>query len=187
MLQYWRMEKERTMEKPQSKLSFMAMSLMFKIRDIVRPRKNVLAEAGIKPGISVLDFGCGPGGYLLPLYRLVGANGKIFALDYNPQAITSVKALIARHGLNNVEAILSDRATGLPDSAVDVVLLYDVFHHLEKADDILKEMHRVLKPGGILSVSDHHMTVTDIESGITVGGLFKLLKHGLKVHNFVKV
>ena len=175
------------MKKPQNKLSFIAMSLMFKIRDIVRPRKGVLSEAGLKPGISVLDFGCGPGGYLLPLYKLVDASGKIFALDFNPQAIKSVEALTAKHGLNNVEAILSDGATGLPGSSIDVVLLYDVFHHLEKADDILEELHRVLKPNGVLSVSDHHMTVADIESGITTGGFFRLLKQESKVHNFIKV
>ena len=105
----------------------------------------------------------------------------------NPQAIESVKALAAKNNFKNVETILSDGATGLPDASIDAVLLYDVFHHLGRPNDILAEFHRILKAGGVLSVSDHHMTGEDIESGITAAGLFRLSKKGKKVHNFVRV
>jgi len=175
------------MAEPQPGFGFTGMSLMFKFRDLIRPRKNVLKEVDIKPGYHVLDFGCGPGGYLLPLSRLIGASGKNFALDMNPQAIKSVKAIAANNKLNNVATILSDGATGLPDAGIDIVLLYDVFHHLSRPNDILAEFHRILKAGGVLSVSDHHMTGEDIESGITAAGLFRLSKKGKKVHNFVRV
>jgi ubiquinone/menaquinone biosynthesis C-methylase UbiE len=175
-----------TMEQPQSGFSYRVMSFMFKLRDIVRPRGNVLKEVGIKPGFKVLDFGCGPGGYILPLAKLVGEPGKIFALDMNPAAILTVKSLAANHKLANVQTILSDGATGLPDGSIDVVLLYDLFHYLKNPDDILMELHRVLKPGGTLSVSDHHMNKTDISSRVSGTGLFRLSREG-KLSNFTRV
>jgi len=110
-------------EKPQSSLSFKIMSLQFKLRDLINPRQVILKEAGIKPGFQVLDFGCGPGGYILPLATLTGPSGKIYALDINPNAIQAVKSLASKHQLTNVATILSDSATGLPDRSMDVILL----------------------------------------------------------------
>jgi 2-polyprenyl-3-methyl-5-hydroxy-6-metoxy-1,4-benzoquinol methylase len=55
------------MQKKQSGFGFKAMSLMFKFRDFFKPRGKILEEVGIRPGFKVLDFGCGPGGYILPV------------------------------------------------------------------------------------------------------------------------
>jgi len=174
-------------ERKQSGFSFKVMSLGFKFRDIIRPRKNILKDAGIKPGFHVLDFGCGPGGYILPLAKIIGRAGKIYALDVNLQAIQSVKALAVKNGLSNVETIISDGVTGLADANLDAVLFYDVFHHLHKPAEVLGELHRVLKPAGFLSMSDHHMTEEEITSRMTGSGHFKLLRKGEKVYNFSKV
>jgi ubiquinone/menaquinone biosynthesis C-methylase UbiE len=175
------------MDKPMSESSFKIMSLGFRLRDIIRPRKNVLKDAGIKPGFHVLDFGCGPGGYILPLSKIIGKAGRIYALDINPQAIESVNSLITKNGLSNVETIISEGATGLPDESLDAVLLYDVLHHLKKLNDVLAELQRVLKPEGFLSMSDHHMTEEDIISRMTASGHLRLLRKGKKVYNFSKV
>ncbi len=175
------------MRKAQAGSGFGVMAFMFKIRDFIKPRKNVLEEAGIKPGFEVLDFGCGPGGYLLPTLKIAGTSGKIYALDKNPAAIKTVKSIIAKNKLDNVFPILSDRDTGLPDNSIDIVLLYDILHHLENPDAILSECHRVLKPGGILSVSDHHMEKPDIEKVIIKNGLFQISNHGKMVYNFLKI
>ncbi|OGO31376.1 MAG: SAM-dependent methyltransferase [Chloroflexi bacterium RBG_16_56_11] len=160
------------------------MSLMFRFRDLVRPRLEILKEVGIEPGFSVLDFGCGPGGYISPLAGLIGPSGSIYALDVNPLAIKSVQSLARKKKLDNVTTIQADCATGLPDSSVDIALLYDVFHHLSQPRDVLAELYRILKKGGVISVSDHHLTEDKIISGITGTGLFRLVKKGQKVHNF---
>ena len=170
----------------QSSLDFKLMSLAFKARDLVRSRLNVLTEAEIKPGARVLDYGCGPGSYIIPLAKLVGPTGRIYALDIHPLAIRSVEKLIAKKGLTNVATIHSDRATGLPDESVDVVLLYDVFHDLKHPDGVLKEVRRVLKADGIVSLSDHHMTDIEIVATLTGGGLFKLGAKGKLTHTFAK-
>jgi ubiquinone/menaquinone biosynthesis C-methylase UbiE len=170
----------------QSGLGFKMMSLMFRLRDLVKPRGDVLQEVGIQPGFQVLDFGCGPGGYILPLARLIGPSGKIYALDINPAALLAVKSLAVKHKMGNLATILSDGATGLPDGSVDTVLLYDVLHHLKNPDAVLAELHRILKPEGTLSVSDHHLTEEDITSRISGKGLFRLSRKG-KVYNFSRV
>jgi len=85
-----------------------------------------------------------------------------------------------------VETICSGRETGLPDSSVDVVLLYDTFHGLGDPSGVLGELHRVLKPGGILSFSDHHMNEDEIVSSLTSGGLFRLSGKGDKTHTLVR-
>ena len=175
------------MDKPQSSFSFRGMAFIFKLRDFFRPRGNVLNEVGIQPGALVLDFGCGPGGYILPLSRLVGPYGMIYALDMNPMAIRAVKNIAFKNNLSNVETIISDGKTGLNDMSMDFVLFYDVLHHLSHPEDILAELSRVLKPDGILSVSDHHLKEEEITNNITASGYFRLLRRGEKVYNFARV
>jgi ubiquinone/menaquinone biosynthesis C-methylase UbiE len=178
--------KASLMAKPQSDLHFWLMSLSFSIRDFISPRKNILKEVGIKEGFHVLDFGCGPGGYILPLHSLIGKSGRIFALDTSPFAIKSVKKIIIKNHLPNIETIHSDCKTGLPDNSIDVALLYDVYHDLNHPDNVLKELHRLLKPHGILSVADHHMEEEEIVSNLTNKRYFTLANKGQKTYSFSK-
>ena len=164
---------------------FRMMAFAFKVRDFFKPRRNIVKEIGLKEGFHVLDYGCGPGGYVPAVAELVGKSGKIYALDVNPLAIQMVKKTAAKNQLQNVELILSDCNTGLLDDSVDVVLLYDAFHDLADPDSVLKELHRVLKPNGLLSFSDHHMKETEILSKVTDTGLFKLPKRGKSTYSFV--
>ena len=170
-----------------SGVGFKLMGLMFKVRDLLSPRLEVLKEAGIKSGFSVLDFGCGPGGYITPLADLVGPSGKIYALDIHPLAIREVKKLARRMALENIETIQSGCSTGLPDSGVDTVLLYDVFHDLARPDDVLREINRILKPGGTLSFSDHHMKQEAVLTRVTGTGKFKFIRRGKKTYSFAKI
>lgn len=169
-----------------SDLWFKLMALEFRIRDRLRPRMEIVKEVGIKRGFKVLDYGCGPGGYIAPVSELIGENGRLYALDMMPVALEMVKKLIAKKKLQNVETILSDCKTGLPDKSIDVVLLYDVFHDLKDQDSVLGELHRILKPEGILSFSDHHLNEAEITSKITSQGLFRLLKKGKYTYSFTK-
>jgi ubiquinone/menaquinone biosynthesis C-methylase UbiE len=173
-------------DKAESNLGFRLMALGYKFRDLRLPRKSILEEVGIKPGFRVLDYGCGPGSYIIPLARLVGESGKVYALDIHPLAIHRVQNIASKKQLANVETILSDCKTGLPDNSLDVVLLYDIFHHLSDPDLILKELRRVLKLDGVLSFSDHHMKENEIISQVTNSGLFQLARKGQRTYTFSK-
>ena len=134
--------------------------------------------------MRVLDYGCGPGSYILPVAEMVGEAGRVYALDSHPLAIAGVRKLSARAGLRNVETILSDCKTGLGDGEVDVVLLYDVLHDIHDRGPLLTELHRVLKPGGILSFSDRHMKEEEIVHRLTGDGLFQPSRRGRKTYSF---
>jgi len=174
------------MDNVESNLGFRFMALGFKFRDFFRPRMDVLKEVGIKPGFHVLDYGCGSGSYIIPLAELVGESGKIYALDLHPLAIQMVQSIASKKQLTNVETICSDCKTGLPDNSIDVVLLYDLLHDLSNSDEVLEELHRVLNPTGILSVSDHHMKENEMVSKVTAGGLFRLSRKDKRAHSFLK-
>jgi ubiquinone/menaquinone biosynthesis C-methylase UbiE len=178
------------MEKPMSNLHFRMMSLGFRFRDIFLQVQGILKESGIRPGLCILDFGCGPGSYSIAAAEMTGDSGKVYALDIHPLAVQSVQKRAAKKGLKNIETILSDCATGLPDESVDVALLYDTFHELGDQEEVLKELHRVLKPGGILSISDHHMKESEITDKIGSRGMFDLSGKGeykgIQIYGFVK-
>ena len=172
--------------RPQSTLDFRLMSLTYRFRDFIRSRMSILSEVGIKQDFHVLDYGCGPGSYIVPLAELVGNAGKVYALDINPIAIQSVQKIAAKRQLVNVHTILSDCETGLPPDSLDAVLLHDNLHDLSNSSEVLAELHRVLRPEGVLSVSDHHFGQDEIVSRITEEGLYKLSTRGRATHNFSK-
>ena len=173
------------MDRPISGVGFKLMSHMLKVRDFLRPRMDLLKEAGIKPGFCILDYGCGS--YIEPLVKLVETSGIIYALDIHPLAIKEVQKVAAHKGIANIKTIESGCDTGLPDNYVDVILLYDSFHNLSLPDDVLRELHRVLKGDGTLSFSDHHMNEQDILTRVTKTSLFKLSIQGKKTYSFSKV
>lgn len=174
------------MEEPDSEFKFHANTLIFKFRDFFFPRRKILEEAGIKPGVKVLDYGCGSGSYIPDASEMVGPSGKVYALDINPVAIEMVRSLASIRQLENIEPILTDYNTGLFGDSVDIVLFYDTFHTLKEPQLVMKELHRILKPEGILSFRDRYMKEEEIMEGITRKRLFKLKKKGKRTYSFKK-
>jgi len=175
------------MNKNDKDLHFKLMSLEYKIRDFFNPPVNILKGVGIKPGYYVLDFGCGPGSYSISASRIIGDDGKIYALDINPLVIDLIKKISLKKGLSNIETILSDCKTNLSDNSIDAIILFDVFHELDDKVKVLKELYRVLKPDGVLFMSDHHLTGENIISSLTGSGFFKLSKEKNKIFIFDKI
>ncbi len=174
------------MDEAEPDFHFRFMSFAYKFRDLFLPRREILKETEIKPDFHILDYGCGPGGYVEAAAKLVGSTGKIYALDIHPLAIKTVQNIAFKKKLENVEAICSDCRTGLLDGSIDVVLLYDVFHDLGDPNAVLKELHRVLKSEGVLSFSDHHLKEDEIISKVTGSGLFKFSRKGEKTYSFLR-
>jgi len=175
------------MDRPMSNLAFAGMSVIFKIRDLIRPPKDKLLEIGMKSGACVLDYGCGPGTFSIEAAKLVGESGKVFAADMQQKAMESVKQRAASEGLTNIVPIEANSPAGLETASFDVVILYDIFHDFSDPESMLKELHRVMKPDAVLSFSDHHMKEQAIMSGVTGSGLFELSKKGRRTYSFRKV
>lgn len=172
------------MARRDSEFGFRLMSLSYKVRDRLRPRLPYLQEAGLRQGMTVLDFGCGPGGYTVPAAQLVGAAGQVYGLDLRQSALTMTRDRASKLGLDNVETILSDCDSGLPAHTVDVALLYDVYHDLAYPTVVLTELRRVLKPDGTLSCHDHHLGTDVLKRKIESSGLFRLSKAGVRTLSF---
>lgn len=175
------------MDKPMPDLAFNLMSLSITVADFFRnDHAHVLDEAGIQPGSTVLDFGCGPGSYEPLLSQRVGVSGVVYALDIHPLAVRKVESLAREKGLHNVKPILYDGVIGLPAASVDIILMLDVFHMLKEPEAVLAELHRVLRPSGALVCAIHHMSIEKAASRIEATGLFNLTDRGGKTLRFVK-
>ena len=171
-------------QKPMHNLNFRVISFILKIRDVFYPPKYILKDVEIRPGVCVLDFGCGPGSYSIAMAELLAGTGKVFALDIHPIAIEQVKQTAKKKKLANVKTILSDCETGLPSNSVDIVLLYYTFNDLENPNEVLHELYRVLKPQGILSFSEYN--VKKISPRLEKKELFELQKKNEITHTFLK-
>ncbi len=165
--------------RPMPNIAFRVMAFFLALhRRFVDVRKP-LERAGIKEGQAVLDFGCGPGFYAIAAARMVGAKGKVYALDIQPLAVRSVEQKAKKEGLTNITTILSDKDTRLPDGSIDVALAYDMIHMIKDKQALARELHRVLKQNGILSVIVGHVNVEDILKILEQDGLFSLRdRHG---------
>lgn len=170
-----------------SKTHFKLMLKHFVKRDKNYPPYNKIEKTKIKEGSIVLDYGCGPGSYSIAAAEVIGNTGKIYAADIHPLAIEEVKKRAREKELINIETILTDCDTKLEKSIIDVVLLLDIYHDLSDPESILKELHRVLKKDGWLSVDDHHFKEEEIISKITNTGLFKFYEKKDELFNFTKL
>jgi ubiquinone/menaquinone biosynthesis C-methylase UbiE len=148
-----------------SNLSFNIIRLVLAIRDLISPPQKLLNGVDdIRLGAHVLDYGCGPGNYTIAAAQLVGPSGKVYAVDSNPLAINEVIRKANKKGITNINTLLADSVTGLPDASVDVVLLIYVLHEFKSPDLIIGELDRVLKPTGILVVMDNKLNNDEVIS-----------------------
>jgi cyclopropane fatty-acyl-phospholipid synthase-like methyltransferase len=110
---------------------------------------------GLKADSSVLEVGCGSGGYALYLARSVGC--KLSGIDLNAPGVENANRLAAEVGLEGRVCFeLCDASKRLPfeDGTFDAVFSNDVLCHLAGRDKVIGEMFRVLKPGGRMLFSD---------------------------------
>ncbi|RMD41641.1 hypothetical protein DV735_g3489, partial [Chaetothyriales sp. CBS 134920] len=108
----------------------------------------------IKPTDYILDVGCGPGTITADFAELV-PQGKVLGCDLVESVLTQASAVAASRGLSNVSFQAVD-ANSLPfaDNTFDIVHCHQVLQHVKNPVDILKEMRRVVKPGGIVAARE---------------------------------
>jgi ubiquinone/menaquinone biosynthesis C-methylase UbiE len=121
---------------------------------------EVSQQIGIRRGQTILDFGCGSGTYAIPAARIVGEQGRVYALDKDKEALDELMQKAESADLKNIDRIETsgELEIELTDESVDVVLLFDVFHpfYFPQAGDrrkLLGEIYRIMKSSAFLSVS----------------------------------
>ncbi len=126
---------------------------------LLNPDALLKQELGLSSGHHFGDLGCGGAGYFtLPAARLVGSQGKVYAVDILKSALEGVVSKAKLENITNIEIIWSDLeklgATKIPPSSLDFACLINIIFQSRQNDSILKEAGRLLKSGGKLLVVD---------------------------------
>ncbi len=113
--------------------------------------ENVLAEIGLKSGMTFADIGCGQGFFTIPAARIVGESGKVYASDISAPNIKKLREKVASEKLKNV-ILGTGKAEDLIlcDACVDIVFFGIVLHDFENPSKVLANAHLMLKPFGKL-------------------------------------
>jgi predicted methyltransferase len=115
----------------------------------------VMDRLGIQPGSVVADIGSGEGYFTLRLAARVGAEGKVYAVDIDSDALGKLRERAQADGLTQVTAVLGAADDPkLPPESVDAVLIVDAYHEFTAHDAMLKSIWLALKPGGRLGILD---------------------------------
>ena len=121
-----------------------------KEREIEENSSLLLKNLAVKPGMIIADVGAGSGYHSALLSKMVG-NGKVFAVDVEPEMIAYLNARIKRENLSRIVPVLcTEKNVTLPENAIDLILLVDVYHEFSYPYEMALSMFNVLKPGGKL-------------------------------------
>ncbi|MBI4220355.1 MAG: methyltransferase domain-containing protein [Chloroflexi bacterium] len=108
----------------------------------------------LKPGMRLLDCGCGPGTITLGLARIV-APAEVIGIDFGASQIERARAQIGEQHVTNARFEVADvYQMPFPQASFDAVFCHTLLEHLAEPQKALREMHRVLKPGGVIGVRE---------------------------------
>ncbi|KAG8410419.1 hypothetical protein J3458_017743 [Metarhizium acridum] len=108
----------------------------------------------IKPHMTILDIGCGPGTITVDLAGHV-PEGRVIGLERAAKVLEQARALAADKGVENIEFTEGDaNSLSYPDDTFDIVFCHQVLQHVKDPVGILREMRRVAKPGGIVAARE---------------------------------
>jgi demethylmenaquinone methyltransferase/2-methoxy-6-polyprenyl-1,4-benzoquinol methylase len=145
-----------------------------------------LKAAGVHLGQEVLEVGCGTGFFTIPAAKLLGDEGRLYAIDPHPLAIEQVATKVRDAGLTNVRLVRTDATeTGLASGSMDLALLFGVIPSPTlPLDRLLPEMSRLVRSEGALAV----WTALPWWSptSVTSDGLFLYAGKRRGVHRFTK-
>lgn len=123
-----------------------------------RYTESVLDRIGVQSGERVLELGPGPGAFTVRAARRAEPGGTLVAVDIQPKMIAAVEKRVKEAGLTNVEThVASAYELPLEDESVDRAFLVTVLPEIPDRQRALAELRRVLKPGGVLSVTEEFL------------------------------
>jgi ubiquinone/menaquinone biosynthesis C-methylase UbiE len=125
-------------------------------REIEEEPEKALDAIGIASGSTVADVGAGSGYFTVRMAHRVGATGRVFANDLQPQMLAMLKNRLDRERLQNVTLIQGTvDDPRLPPGALDLILMVDVYHEFSQPQIMLRRMREALKPGGRLVLLEY--------------------------------
>jgi ubiquinone/menaquinone biosynthesis C-methylase UbiE len=139
----------------------------------------------LKPGMVVADIGAGSGYHTRRMAKAVAPNGKVMAVDIQPEMLQILTNKLTTEGITNVVPILGAiDDPNLPDASVDLALMVDVYHEFSHPYEMMEGITRALKPGGRVvfveyrgedkwvPIKEHHkMTEAQVKKEMTAQSL----------------
>ena len=112
---------------------------------------RMLDALKLRPGMTVADVGAGVGYTSVKIARRIGATGTVLATDVQPEMLRMLRENANSMGVRNIKPVLCTPADPkLPESAVDLIIMVDVYHELSEPEASLKGFRKALKPDGRL-------------------------------------
>jgi len=119
-----------------------------------RAQTDMLALADLRAGAAVLDVACGTGLVTFSAAHAVGAQGQVLGIDLSGLMVEAAAAHASKNGLQNTRFSRMDaQSLALPDAGFDVVLCALGLMYIPDPEQALREMRRVLRPGGRLALA----------------------------------
>lgn len=123
----------------------------------------VASQFHLNEGDTVADFGAGSGFFMAPLSKLVGPEGRVYALEIQKTLVEKIGDLVQTQGLLNVDTVWCDLeaagGTKLATGVLDCAIIVNTFYQIEDKSTMLGEVSRTLRPGGKLMIVDWTETV----------------------------
>ena len=116
---------------------------------------RLAAELDIRPGMTVAEIGAGRGAWTVEIARHVGPSGRVYSTELDPRRLEQIRAAVTQAGLANVLVLESAAGTAhLPAGCCDAVFMRTVYHHLTQPHAMNRDLHRALRPGGVIGIVD---------------------------------
>ena len=161
-----------------SDVAFRVMILLMILVDFFYPEVGRRSRGfGIEKGMTVVDYGCGPGRYTIKFAGIVGDKGKVIAADIHEMAIEAVKKKTGKLRIRNVEtALIEGYDSGLPDNIADIVCALNMFFNVRLPAEFLKELNRITKKDGVLVIDDGHQKREETKRKILESGYWDIIE-----------
>ena len=132
-------------------------------REAEEAPSKAVAALQLQPGQVVADIGAGSGYYTMLLGAAVGARGRVYATDIQPEMLALIRKKLDARGVNNVELVLGTATESRhPEGAVDLALMVDVYHELAQPQVFLRSLKRAMKPDGRLVLIEFRKESPDV-------------------------
>lgn len=121
---------------------------------------DILKRAQVRPGSVIADLGTGREGRMaLGAGKIIGESGVAYAVDVVKAILPAIASKATMHGINNVQTVWSDleiygATKAIADNSLDVGFLVTTLFQSNKREEMMKESHRMVRPGGKLVVVD---------------------------------
>jgi ubiquinone/menaquinone biosynthesis C-methylase UbiE len=153
---------------------------------LVRNPYKLLRAARLDRKQKVVEVGCGPGFFTIPAANMVGEKGHVYAIDINRRAIERVRRKTEKEKLENVTPLcINASKTGLSAGSCDLAFVFGLRHIAGGLEKVLLELHRILRPGGTLSLEKTKGPETALIGAAEKAGFIFSEKHG-RIFRFKK-